>query len=436
MGRADILVAGSLMGACYIGILALGDAGQRMPVFFALFGAAYALYLWAVCRCDRVCLLPVVVLGVVFRATLLLAEPTLSDDIYRYVWDGRVQALGINPYVHAPNSEALAPLRDETIYPKVNHPHIPTVYPPLAQAVFLVIGAVWPGVLGMKFALVGFDMLTAWLLLGLMRRRGVPEGRLLVYFWNPLLVVEVAGQGHVDILGVAFLVMSLLYLEVERHGRALVALGLSFLGKFFPICMLPVAWQWTGSGGDDGGRARWLGGSVRGQNAWPILVFLGVVLLGYLPYIGAGPRLFAAFWNYARHWEFNSLVFWLLRMLLRDGDAARVVIGALFGGAVLAMTVRRTHPLRAGYVLTGVFIWLTPTLHHWYVVWMIPFLVFYRSPAWLVFAGLVALSYHVLIRYSAEGIWEEALWVRGMEYGGFALAWVGDRVWSRFSEAG
>ena len=426
MGRADILVAGSLLEACCIGILALGDAGQRVPVFFALFGAAYALYLWAVRQSDRVCLLPVVVLGVLFRATLLLAEPTLSDDIYRYVWDGRVQASGINPYVHAPDSEALAHLRDAAIHPKINHPHIPTVYPPLAQAVFLISGVVWPGVLGMKFVLVGFDMLTAWLLLGLMRRRGVPKGRLLVYFWNPLLLVEVAGQGHVDILGVAFLVMSLLYLERERYGGAFVALGLSFLGKFFAVCMLPIAWQRVGSGGDGGG---W------GRKAWPILVFWGVVLLGYLPYAEAGSRLFAALCNYLRHWEFNSLVFWLLRMLLRDGGPARIAVGALFGGAVLALTVGRTPPLRAGYVMTGVFVWLTPTLHPWYVIWMIPFLVFHRSPAWLVFAGLVALSYHVLIRYSAEGIWEEALWVRGVAYGGFALAWAGDRVWRGFKGA-
>ena len=141
MGRAGkvgvLLTAGVLIEACLIGILSQGDLRERVPFFLALFCGATALYLLAVWKSREAPLWLVAVFGLLFRATLLPASPTLSDDIYRYVWDGRVQAAGINPYRYAPASEALAHLRDGTIYPGVNHREIPTIYPPAAQALFL-----------------------------------------------------------------------------------------------------------------------------------------------------------------------------------------------------------------------------------------------------------------------------------------------------------
>ena len=429
MGRAGskglLLAAGVLIEGCLIGILLLGDLRSQVPVFFVWFGLATAVYLFAVTRCESVSLRTVVCFGLLFRVTLLPSLPTLSDDLYRYVWDGRVQDAGINPYRYAPESEALAHLRDEEIYPRVNHPEISTIYPPLAQALFLGCYKIWPTVWGIKVALVGVDLLTAWFLLGLIRVFDQRPGQLLIYLWNPLLVVEVAGNGHVDILGVAFLVFALLYLQVGGHGRMAGALGLSVLAKFFALGLVPIFWRWICAGGvREASKRERLSAMFVSRKAWPMLLFPGILLLGYLPYAGAGEGLFRGLGIYAEHWEFNSAAFDLFRALLGSGGGARLAVGTLFGGAVLALTLGWMHPIRAGYFLTGLFLWLTPTMHPWYLIWMLPYLVFYRSPAWLAFTGLSVLSYHVLIRYAAEGVWEEAFWVQGVEYGGFVAVWV------------
>ncbi len=426
MGR--LVAAGVLIEVCLIGILALGDLRGQVPIFLALFGGATAVYLLAVRWCETASLRMVLLLGLLFRATLLPSLPTLSDDIYRYVWDGRVQASGINPYRYAPASEALAHLRDNEIYPKINHPDVSTIYPPLAEALFLGCYALFPSLWTVKIALVGIDLLAAWFLLGLIRLYDQHPGQLLIYLWNPLLVVEVAGSGHVDILGAAFVVVALLYLQIGGYGRAVGALGLSFLAKFFALCLVPVFWRWmcVRGRGEEGWRGR-LQAMVRPTKAWPVLVFPAVVLVGYLPYADAGEGLFRGLLTYAAHWEFNAPVYGLLKTLLDSGTAARTAIAALFGCAALALTLGWGPPIQAGYLLTGLFLWLTPTLHPWYLVWILPFLVFYRSPAWLAFTGLVVLSYQVLIRYGAEGVWEEAAWVKGVEFGGFAAVWLG--VW-------
>ncbi len=156
-----------------------------------------------------------------------------------------------------------------------------------------------------------------------------------------------------------------------------------------------------------------------------MLAFIGVVALGFLPYAGAGTGLFAGLWTYAAQWEFNAPVFRLLRFALDDGRTARVILGLLFGCAAMCAPFWVADPIRSGYLLTGLFLWLTPTMHPWYVIWLLPFLVIYRSSAWLTFSCLAPLSYTVLIGFATEGIWEEKTWVMGVEYGGFVAVWAG-----------
>ena len=147
MIRPALFVAGGLIEICLLGMVVLGDLGRNIPMFLGLYGLAFITYLWAVRHADCFAVRSVVAFGLLFRLTLLPAEPSLSDDVYRYVWDGRVQAAGINPYRHAPDSPELEHLRDERLHPRINHPHIPTIYPPAAQFLFLacsfVASSVW-----------------------------------------------------------------------------------------------------------------------------------------------------------------------------------------------------------------------------------------------------------------------------------------------------
>ncbi|MFQ5892959.1 MAG: hypothetical protein ACE5H5_01455, partial [Nitrospinota bacterium] len=164
---------------------------------FLLYGAALAV-LW---RTDDAPGLLAVILGlaVLFRMALVASPPALSSDMYRYIWDGRVQAHGVAPWAHPPNDSALAELRDEAIYPQINRKEARTIYPPAAQAWFrLIHGLVGDSVTGTKAVVVLADLVTIGLVVVLLGQMGAPLHRVALYAWNPLVIVEVASNGHLD----------------------------------------------------------------------------------------------------------------------------------------------------------------------------------------------------------------------------------------------
>ena len=178
-----------------------------------------------------------VVLGVAvsLRALMLAAPPILSTDIYRYVWDGRVQAADINPYRYIPADPALATLRDTVIYPQINRAdYARTIYPPVAQMVFAAVGRIWDSVMGMRLAMLGIEALGIVCLLRLLPLAGLPRERILIYVWNPLAVWSFANDGHVDAIAVGLLGLALLLRARHKDGWAGAALAGAVLAKFFP----------------------------------------------------------------------------------------------------------------------------------------------------------------------------------------------------------
>ncbi|MBL7961539.1 hypothetical protein JNL27_14995, partial [bacterium] len=127
--------------------------------------------------------------AVVFRVTLLFSEPVLSDDIYRYVWDGKVSNEGINPYRYAPDSDNLKGIRDEIIYPNVNHKSVHTIYPPLLQYLFQFVTLIYPSVFMMKLALLLFDIGVVVMIFFILKFLDRSLGWIIVYAWNPLVIV-------------------------------------------------------------------------------------------------------------------------------------------------------------------------------------------------------------------------------------------------------
>ena len=176
-------------------------------------------------------------LAAIMRAMLLFAPPH-STDIYRYVWDGRVQADGINPYLYIPEDPALAHLRDDgDIYPHINRrSYAPTIYPPAAQIVFAAVAHIAQTVTMMKAAMLAFEALAIGAILALLKARAMPLAFVALYAWHPLALWEVAGSGHVDIVGVALLLVSLLLAERGNRIAAGFALGAAFLAKYLPPC--------------------------------------------------------------------------------------------------------------------------------------------------------------------------------------------------------
>ncbi len=248
-------------GAAILGLTLLGlslhlpgaenvGSVSRTNLFVAVAACAGVVYLGA---CALVLRLRTpsrgllwLVLGVALavRLPVLLAPPFLSSDLYRYVWDGRVQAAGINPYRYVPADPALAGLRDRTIYPHINRrDYAPTIYPPMAQAIFRAVAAVGQSALAVKLAMVGFECLAVACLLGLLRIAGLPGARVLIYAWNPLAVWAFAGNGHVDAAALGLIALALLCRARRHDGLAGAVLGAAILVKFLPLAIAPSLWR-------------------------------------------------------------------------------------------------------------------------------------------------------------------------------------------------
>ena len=412
-----VILSGVVMGGCFIGMAVVGDLRLRVPAFLSLHFGAFGVYLLALIwirfrKGHTHHLVWIVAFGLLFRAALLYSPATLSDDVYRYLWDGRVQSYGVNPYLYPPEAPELESIRDG-LHSKINHPEVSTIYPPFSELVFLIVYLIFPGPITFKVLFTLFDLGTAFLLFRLLKRRGVPTEALIVYLWSPLVVVEVAGSAHVDAMAIFWMVGAMLWVEMDKPIRASAALALSILSKPFALALIPVFW----------GRIR----DRRGRLAF--LLLPAILAAGTLSYAAAGEGLFAGLRTYAAHWAFNDVLYRYIADVVGSQRVARLGIVVLFGLGAIALGVRRVDPVKAGFILAGAFILLTPTLHPWYVLWMIPFLVFRESPAWLYLTGAVSLSYHVLIRYVGEGIWVEADWVRWIAYGVFGVIIAGEQGW-------
>jgi hypothetical protein len=375
---------------------ATGAEGSRMfavyPLFFAfvflLYLAGVRLTWFAGCRVA----VAVILLGVVFRLCMLPTPVVLSSDVYRYFWDGRVQLAGINPYRHPPEAQELATLRDGDIHPRINRPWARTVYPPGAQLLFAGVALTAPDRLWALRALVTMcEVVTMLVLLVLLRRIGLPEGRVTVYAWAPLPVFEFAQAGHIDAVVIPMVLGAVLAAGAGRLNLAGGLLGAAALIKLYPAIVLPVLWK-------------------RGDVRLPA-AFLATVVLGYLPYAwNIGWRVVGFLPVYFTRFEDFNIG---LRTLLTDGigltgTPARFVVSGFLVLALLwvlvALRRRRGDTLPdltvAGGAAVMAYLLLVPsTIHPWYVGWLIPFLVILRNPGGWYFTGAVALSY---VAYIAE----------------------------------
>jgi hypothetical protein len=220
-----------------------GDNGYMVLALATGFAAAVATVV-AQSAPARQSLWLIFAVAVLLRGILLFTEPLLSTDIYRYIWDGRMQAAGINPYRYVPADAALNALRDATIFPNINRAdYAVTIYPPVAQMFFLAVTRVSESVTMMKLALLACEAVTVVFLFRLLRDLGRPVTRLVGYLWHPLPLWEIANSGHIDALMIALLMMGLWLGLSGKPLRGAVSITLGALAKPFSAIALPVIWR-------------------------------------------------------------------------------------------------------------------------------------------------------------------------------------------------
>jgi hypothetical protein len=349
------------------------------------------------------------VASVLFRLIAASAPPSLSDDVYRYVWDGRVQAAGHHPYKFAPADPMREEFRDAAVYPKINHPEIPTIYPPLAELVFAALALAKLGVTGFKVAFALIDAGVVFALLRLLRALELPRDRVVLYAWNPLAVIESAGSGHVEPLGLLLVVLALAFIVEGKANRAGAALGGAIQAKLLPLLLLP--------------------GFARRMKSPALLALAAVVAATTAPYALRGPWFGAGVVAYAHRWEHGAVLFAGVRRFFEWADAApaaksaiawaqarwgtsdtavwdtmyrmvwpqelaRVAVAAAAVCWAVAQSFRRDlDAVHEARLALGGAILLAPTLHPWYVLWVLPLAAAQAAGGWLVFAALVPLQY-------------------------------------------
>ena len=426
---------GVVIGGALIGIAALGNLREHLTLFVALFAVAFAAYLAAVWLGLRKAeltagrrLWPLLCLALAYRLILLPAAPSLSDDLYRYAWEGRVLAAGFSPYRYAPSDPALAPLRDATIWPRVNNPDVPSPYPPLAQVAALLGALVGAGgappslrslpgerefpsagsgpALGVKLAATAGDLAVMGATLALLAATGRPPAGVLVYAWHPLAAIAFSHSGHNDALMVAPLALSLALAARGRRWLPAVLLAVASLAKVTPLLLLPLL--------------------PRRLGLAPALLAGALFALGWVPLLLLGGGATGSLATYLEHWADNDSLHAILRLALGARGAKAVCLLLLLAGlALLALhPVLRRRPLWwQAYVALGLSIVLASTVHSWYLTWLLPLLAVQLAPldrvpflrpgpalGWLLFSGLVALPY---LTYDTH---EWRLWISFAEY--------------------
>ncbi len=335
---------------------------------------------------DREILTLIIGFALLFRFLLLAAPPVLSSDIYRYVWDARVQASGGNPYLSTPAAFANGEMKKEPLYQQQNRPFAPTIYPPLAQMAFRAVRTVaGESTAAMKVLMVMGDLCTLALLVWILPTMGLRRSRVILYAWHPLAVFECAGSGHVDALAVPLILLAVVAWQRDQRTVAGISLGAATLVKIYPLLLLPVFC----------GRRRWqipLACAVTIALFYlPFLPQAGFKVLGHLPRFLVDPdEVFnpslmgpvLSFGNYLG----GAPTFWVA-WIGRGILLATLII-------LLRKEINRLSELLSGlWVIGTAMVLFTLTLHPWYLLWLLPFLAIQPRAAWIYLSGAIALSY-------------------------------------------
>lgn len=348
----------------------------------------------------------VVVIGLVLAAVwhieFLRMPAGADDDVHRYVWDGRLQRLGYNPYMVVPNDPAVKQLHiPETR--TLNNPDLPSPYPPGAQLFFRAVTAIHESTFAFKVAFVVCDLAIILVLLDVLHRKQQGAHLVLAFAWNPLLAIEVAGSGHIDIVGALLLIASLAALMRSWRAIAAFTFGLAVTVKFLPIVLLPLYWK-----------------RVRIRDA-----ALGafVIVFMYVPFLHNGRIPIGSLGTYIRTFRFNGPVF---AALAQVAPPQLLAAFAVLVGLVTAIWLRRgSSELSPGAFASPMAASLlcAPVVFPWYLLWLLPFLTSASTLLIVVWTVSIIPTYVMWHLRTLAGTWGALPgWVMLLEYGCVAMA--------------
>ncbi len=358
-----------------------------------LYGGSFGLYLWLIRQnlSDR----HVFYVGVLVRVLVLFALPRLSDDVYRFLWDGRLLVGGADPFALRP-SEWLAmshpPQGINQELHRLIYADNYTVYPPIHQFVFWLSAkasmSIRSGILVLKSVLVLGEVSLLWFLRKLQRIGWWPQ-LFFVYALNPLVVLEISGNGHFEGLLVLFLVLGLYGLRQKNFMKAGLGFGLGIGTKLLPLMILPLLWRYLSGQGNSKKMFFQVFGWIFGINLVLWLPFLWLGSLGHL---------MDSVWLYFESFEFNASIYYVLKWLAPEGWRIGLLTNGLTVMLVVFLAFRQKPRLLSGLVENMSLIWWVYLLdsaivHPWYVIPVLVLSTMSDKSYGLVWSGLIYLSY-------------------------------------------
>lgn len=393
------MLGGMLFAALYI--CSRSTTGTGSPSFLIPLVVAGAVYLLAMReffvtqKYPRQVIFACLALAVAWRVPFLLQPSKSNDDVRRYVWDGRLQRLGYNPYTAVPADPKLDALHTPETR-GLNNPDVPSPYPAGAQLFFRGVAAVSETTFAFKVAFVVCDLAVIFVLLDTLRRAGQKEHWVLSYAWHPLLATDVAGSGHIDIVGALLLLLSVAAIGRRWRTIAAIMFGLAVAVKFLPLVLTPVYWR-----------------RVRVRDG---LVAALVVAMLYVPFLVGWHIPAGSLGIFLQRFRFNDPIFPGVERLAGPFFAS---VFAVLVGLATGVWLRKRHngwwsngwawPMAASLACA-------PVIYPWYLIWLLPFLSSFSTLALLFWTVTILPTYFVWHLRTLGGAWHVPLWITVLEY--------------------
>lgn len=381
-----VLLGGELL--LLVLLATLGDLRRHVPLFLLLFALLALVYYAAIttARRTRLSLPAILISSIVLRIPMFFTQPSLSDDVWRYLHDGRAQHAGINPYAYAPADPRTAGFRGPE-YERINHPDLPTIYPPVAQYAFRLAASFADPLLAWRLILLAAEFVIIIAAALLLRQRDQPPVNVIFYAWHPLVVIEAIGSAHLEPLAIALLLLALVFLAHRKTMSGAAALAASVAAKLVAaplLLFLPI------------------------KRALP--AFAAVLLMLYAPMSLGAVNPLGSLGVFARNWASNGSIAPLLTLLI--GNTAYRLFAATALLLMLIALKRKALDVRDVALIWFLMLFaLAPVVHAWYLLWPLALLPLRNNPldtlgkCALAWSMTVALSY-VAHTYQLEtGVW-------------------------------
>ncbi|TRO60394.1 DUF2029 domain-containing protein [Candidatus Bathyarchaeota archaeon] len=400
-----LIILGLVQVAIYLRILALDNLGLNISNFVSFFLVCFIFYIFSILVVNRNSkskhsikniFFIIMIFSIIFRVILLSLKPTLSHDMMRFLWDGRLIFHGINPYLYTPESSELNALKDVAYFIDYEFKHTLTVYPPIAQFIFGVSYFFSDGnPFGIKLITTFFDLMNI-VVIALLLRNVNPEKLLpgiMIYAWSPLLIIESTGNGHIEPIPIFFILLSLLFLVKNRIRLSSINYSCACLSKLFPILILPIFLIHL---------KNFSRGVTKKFLVWLILTS-SIILVPIL--LSSGLNLLHQIFWYSQNIAYNSSIYRIIEVIFPfhlTVNIARIVTYSAF--IVTGFLFLRNKHLKSFIefaegclILFGLFLLFAPAVFQWYLIWLLPFIALLginrKNIGWFYFTAAVILAY-------------------------------------------